>query len=740
MNSRNYDFQIGDWHIEVASCSLFNEKDEVHIEPKAMEVLQILVHAQGKVVTRESLMEKVWHDRYVTDYALNNVVASLRKYLDAENKDKYIITRPKRGYQLNCKVLWPPAASNTLATEAKPARTESIPKPQNSVEQVKKRSWVIPLSLCFLFVVAVFSIVFPMKSSDLTVRQADKKTIAVLPFEVATNNSEIAYLAKGLANEIINQLAIDQNLLVFDRRSSFELIEQNADNRDPKIISDSLGANYVLDGVISKIDEQTTIEVSLYNELGVSEWTSTFIVNSETIFMLQDDIIASVKKALDVKPLLLTEAGKYYRSTSPEAFQHLLQGRALNGEGSLDAFQKAITHFKMAVELDPNYASAYVDLGIGYLILHTRKHITLEEANAKAKPLIDKALILQPENPSAITAQGIFAMYNGQNNNAIEYYEKALSLDPTLVLARTNIAYLYRINKQYNEALFHYRIAKKQHPINGFINHSIARILLETGQVSQSYTALERCVGFATKNTNCPLEFAFLQRLVGKPKDAIDTFNAFLGWYKNENDFYTIQNRGFHAWWQNDLALAQKEFENLYQEHGAQYDFLTSLAWLKWQQDDVTSLYKKLSEQSLSDIAYNTKHQLRALALLAYAQKSCDDMFSYYQQVDEIEPILHGHFLEIIEGFSTTLNMAACHVKQEQPQLAEPLLQKVADAIKQADSLGQQAPGTMLVKAKLDSLRGINVNADALKTYFIEKGYPHGWMLDHDWAFSLNTL
>jgi len=131
---------------------------------------------------------------------------------------------------------------------------------------------------------------------------------------------------------------------------------------------------------------------------------------------------------------------------------------------------------------------------------------------------------------------------------------------------------------------------------------------------------------------------------------------------------------------------------------------------------------------------------LRALALLAYAQNSCDEMFSYYQQVDEIEPILHGHFLDIIEGFSTTLNMAACHIKQEQPQLAEPLLQKVADAIKQADSLGQQAPGTMLVKAKLDSLRGINVNADALKAHFIEKGYPHGWMLDQDWAFSLNTL
>jgi DNA-binding winged helix-turn-helix (wHTH) protein/TolB-like protein/Tfp pilus assembly protein PilF len=750
MNSHNYDFQIGDWHVDVASCTLFNKQNELHIEPKAMEVLQILVHARGKVVARETLMETVWHGRFVTDYALNNTVASLRKYLDAENKNKYIITRPKRGYQLNCKVIWPtdfdPSNSAPMLEKTKQPpelkndfNVEESKSENNSKVRMRKSSWAFPFALCLLLAVIIFSFVFPMRSSNLTDERIDKKKIAVLPFRVVTNSPEIAYLAKGLAQEIINQLALEQNMFVFDSRSSFELIEQNGDNRDPKHISNSLGANYILDGAISKVNEQTTIEVSFSDELGVSLWTATFVVSTETIFLLQDDIIANVKKALDLEPLLLTEAGKYYRSADPEAFQHLLQGRALNGEGSLEAIQQAMVHFKMAVELDPNYASAYVDLGIGYLILYTRKYISLDEANAKAKPLIDKALSLQAKHPAAITAQGIFAMYNGQPNKAIEYYEKALNLDPSLVLARTNIAYLYRTNRQFDEALFHYKMAKKKHPINGLINYSIARILLETGQVSESYSILESCVGFASKSTNCPLELAFLQRLVGKPEAAIVTFNTFLGWYKNDDYFYTVQNKGFHAWWENDLTQAEAAFEKLYQEHGAQYDFLPSLAWFKWQQGDISSLYKKLSEQSLSDSAYNTDYQLRSLALLAYAQQNCNEMFSYYQQANENKPILHGHFLEIIEGFSTTLNMAACHIKQEQPQLAEPLLQKVDDAIKQADSLAKQSPGTMLVQAKLDSLRGKSINANTLKTKFIEKGYPHGWMLDSDWAFSLKT-
>ncbi|MEP1383284.1 MAG: winged helix-turn-helix domain-containing protein [Paraglaciecola sp.] len=745
MELRSYDFKIGDWYVSISECSLSSDTEVLHIEPKAMEVLEMLAQAQGELVSRGAIMEKIWHGRHVTDYALNNVIASLRKYLDAENKNKYIVTRPKRGYQLNCDLVWAPTkvdpiySNSTIITSPDLVVQQAIINEPNNekIKQTKQRSWILTVCLLLLITISIFSSIYPTKSSDNPQPILEKKSVAVLPFKVVTDTPEIAYLAKGLANELITQLGGNHNIFVYDRRSSFGLVDQKPDSRDPKVVSDMLGANYVLDGAVSKVNEQTTINVTLYDELGVDLWSADFNVNSDSIFVLQDDIIRAVYTALDSKPLVQTEAGQYYRSANPNAFQHLLQGRALNGKGSLEAHQQAIIHFKMAIEFDPNYASAYVDLATGYLVLFSHRNLSLEDANIKAKPLIDKALSLHPKLPSAISAQGIFAMYNGQTNKAIGYFSKALTLDPSLIVARTNIAYLYKTQMQYEEALSHYKAAKKQHPLDPGINYSIARILLETGQLSASYAALETCVRVSTNSTNCPLELAFLQRLVGQPEAAGKTFEALLDWYQKEDDFYIIQNKGFHAWWDQDLMLALVYFENLHEKHQAQYNFLPSLAWLKWQQGDTNNFYQDLSRQSQLDEAFNTEYQLRALAILAYALEDCDGMFNYYQQLADVKPLVHGQFSEIIEGFSMTLNMAACHIREQKLQLAIPLINKVAESLDKADELAKQAPGVVLIEAKLDSLKGKTIDTATLKARFASSQFPHSWMLEKDWAFKL---
>ena len=736
MESRNHDFKIGEWYVDTTTCSLFNETNDVHIEPKAMEVLQILAQAQGTLVSRDVIMEQVWQGRYVTDYALNNIIASLRKYLDADNKDKYIVTRPKRGYQLNCEVHWSNkhtiANTDALVTKESGPTSHTVKKPKT-----KTKSWVLIAGLCILIVAGIFSSIYPTGSRDKTPLPSDRKTIAVLPFEVSTDTPEISYLANGLASEIIHQLSTSPNILVLDRRSSFGLVQEDSGNRAPKIASDKLGVNYILDGNVSKIDEQTSIKAVLYDELGNNLWSSNFVINSSTIFSLQDDILSAVFAALELTPLVHAETGKYYRSTNPEAFQQLLQGRALNGQGNLDAYKDAIIRFKMAIELDPNYASAYVDLAIGYLVLYTRKHITLEDANKQAKPLIDKALTLNPELPAAIAAQAIFAMYNEQISKAIEYYNRALALDPNSFVARLNLAWLYQREKDFDKALFHYKLAREMHPLNAGVNHSIARILIETGEVQQAYDTLEYCMGFATTNTSCPLEFSFLQRLLGDVDAAKSTFANLLSWYKNQDNFYITQNKGFHAWWDKDLAMAETYFQSLYEKHGASYEFLPSLAWLKWQQLATKDIYKTLNDQLSEGENFMTEYQLRALALLAYAEKDCDAMFAFYEQLNEVKPLIHGLFMELIEGFSNSLNIAACHIKNEQAQLAAPLLKSVSDSLATADELAQQAPGILLIQAKLNKLKGEKVDTTTLRTSLKSKHYPHTWLLDEDWAFKL---
>jgi len=98
MDARKYDFKVGDWCVDVKTSCIFNEGDEIHVEPKAIELLQLLAKAEGEVVPRETIMDVVWNGRFVTDYALNNVIASLRKYLSSDDKNKYI----SFGLHYNC--------------------------------------------------------------------------------------------------------------------------------------------------------------------------------------------------------------------------------------------------------------------------------------------------------------------------------------------------------------------------------------------------------------------------------------------------------------------------------------------------------------------------------------------------------------------------------------------------------------------------------------------------------------
>ena len=76
-------------------------RTEVHVEPKPMQVLAVLVERRGETVTREELFERVWEGRRVTDEVLTVTVSALRKALgDSARSPRYVQTVPGRGYRL----------------------------------------------------------------------------------------------------------------------------------------------------------------------------------------------------------------------------------------------------------------------------------------------------------------------------------------------------------------------------------------------------------------------------------------------------------------------------------------------------------------------------------------------------------------------------------------------------------------------------------------------------------------
>jgi len=92
---------IGEAKVDFDAYQIDGPAGNYTVEPKVMEVLSVLVANAGEVVTRESLIDKVWGVGYGGDERLSRAISLLRKSLgDTRGKHKYIQTIPRRGYKL----------------------------------------------------------------------------------------------------------------------------------------------------------------------------------------------------------------------------------------------------------------------------------------------------------------------------------------------------------------------------------------------------------------------------------------------------------------------------------------------------------------------------------------------------------------------------------------------------------------------------------------------------------------
>ncbi|MDP1570200.1 MAG: winged helix-turn-helix domain-containing protein, partial [Vicinamibacterales bacterium] len=89
-----------DFRLDAAGFRLERAGAPVPLEPKALDVLLLLVRRAGQLVTKQEIFHAVWPDVAVTDHALTRIVAQLRRALgDEARESRFIETVPTRGYR-----------------------------------------------------------------------------------------------------------------------------------------------------------------------------------------------------------------------------------------------------------------------------------------------------------------------------------------------------------------------------------------------------------------------------------------------------------------------------------------------------------------------------------------------------------------------------------------------------------------------------------------------------------------
>jgi len=99
------DFRIGDWVVRPQINAIERDGKTRHLEPKVMQVLVQLATHPNEVLSKDRLLEAVWHGTFVGDDVLVRCISEIRYAFGDEAKASRVIqTIPKSGYRLIAKV------------------------------------------------------------------------------------------------------------------------------------------------------------------------------------------------------------------------------------------------------------------------------------------------------------------------------------------------------------------------------------------------------------------------------------------------------------------------------------------------------------------------------------------------------------------------------------------------------------------------------------------------------------
>jgi len=211
---------------------------------------------------------------------------------------------------------------------------------------------------------------------------------------------------------------------------------------DPFEAGRELGVEFVVDGIIRKVVGRIRVTAQLLSVgEGSTKWSASFSENSTDILELEDSISEQVTAQL-VPHLTGAEKQKLSKrgTNSAEAHDAYLQGRYFWNQFAPEAFPKAITAFRRAAELDPNYALAYVGMADYWTWACIYGIEKPAEGFPKVYEYASRALEIDPLLAEALAALGLYYSNMQDWKRSEEYYRRSLEINPNYPLAHEWIA------------------------------------------------------------------------------------------------------------------------------------------------------------------------------------------------------------------------------------------------------------------------------------------------------------
>jgi len=349
----------------------------------------------------------------------------------------------------------------------------------------------------------------------------DKPSIAVLPFNDLSGDSEQDYFSDGLTEEIISALGSVPKLFVIARNSTFTYKGKPVKVQQ---VAEELGVRYVLEGSVRKGGDKIRITAQLIDALsGHHLWAKRYDRNLSDIFAVQDDLTKEIITAMQVE---LTEGEQVKAAAkgtnSLEAYLKYLQASELINQINPQSNAMAKQVAEEAIALDPEYAWAYYALARVYTLdvwLGTTK--SPKQSIAKAMESLQKALVLDPTFAEGYSRLGFLYSMTRQHDKGITEAEKAVALNPNSAISHLYLGKTLFFAGRCEESIPEYKLAIRLDPIPpSLYSWSLGLSYAYMGQYEEAITWCEKAVRQEPNDLLARMMMTVVYSLSGRDEEA----------------------------------------------------------------------------------------------------------------------------------------------------------------------------------------------------------------------------
>ena len=405
---------------------------QIPLGSRALDVLLVLLSARGDLVTKPALMEAVWPDSVVEDANLTVQISSLRRVLDSgRTGGSCIQTVVGRGYRILL-----PVTVETNPSELPPV-DEDLPDVAPSVSVLPaapRRPRALPLIAAFLAIglgAGALTVWRPWGGQPISLAQAPRLSLVVLPFQNLSGDPADDYLADGITDDLTSDLSHIPEAFVVANASARTY---KAKAVDARIIGQQLGVRYVIEGSVRRIDATLRVNVQLIAaETGAQVWSDRFDEPIASLAAGQDAILARMRGALGIS-LVEIETASAFRAPpiAPDAYDLLLRARALRNQlPSERRSMETMSLYEQVLRLDPSSVLAMAGLA-GYLVDERadQSYWTSFEKLERAETLMARARELAPNAEEVLVPETYRLRVNASCQEAMAAARRLIDLFP----------------------------------------------------------------------------------------------------------------------------------------------------------------------------------------------------------------------------------------------------------------------------------------------------------------------